>query len=794
MIFRTFFSALIIRLRKMRRSYQVWIMGGLLAAAVWWFAFPDPLFDTRYSVVVEDRHGRLLGARIAADGQWRFPMPDSVPRRFAEALIAFEDKRFRYHPGIDPLALLRAFRQNLRAGKVVSGGSTLTMQVMRMAGGPAPRTLWRKLWEMLMALRLELSATKEDILRLYATHAPFGGNVVGLEAAAWRYFGKHPSQLSWAEAATLAVLPNAPALIHPGRRRDALQRKRDRLLRRLHSQGTIDSLTLQLALAEPLPQAPTPLPDLAPHLTEYLRQRYPRGGRFRTTLDAGLQHRATERVAAHAHTWAGNGVHNAAALILDTHSGAVRAWVGNAAGCGSAHDEWVDMVTAPRSPGSTLKPLLYASLLDRGKLLPRQLLYDLPSWYNGYHPRNYHRGYDGLVPADVALSRSLNVPAVGLLKMAGVPVFLSQLQRWGFRHLDRPPDHYGLSLILGGGEVTLLELCGAYATMGRTLSHFDSLGSRYLADDLHPPVVLSQNITHPRHLTDQPPMLGAGAIWYTFEAMQRVTRPDAFGNWQVFASSRRLAWKTGTSVGFRDAWAIGLDPDWTIGVWVGNADGEGRAGLVGVKAAGPLLFALFDLVPPAKAWFPQPLDDLDYAVVCPESGMLAAPSCPRDTVLVPRPGLEGPVCSFHHVRWLDPTGRWQVHKTCEPDAVADTLFVVPAVAVPWYARHHPEYTPPPPFRPDCKTNLPADAVVSILYPTPDLRIRLPVDVDGTPQALVCRASPAHPRDVLYWILDDQYAGTTTEWHEMAIRPDPGPHTLTVIAPSGAEAKVTFKVE
>ncbi|RMF68924.1 MAG: penicillin-binding protein 1C, partial [Alphaproteobacteria bacterium] len=327
------------RFRKMRRRHR-WLLAGLaLAAAAWWFAFPDPLFDTSYSVVVEDHRGQLLGARIAADGQWRFPVPDSVPRRFAEALIAFEDKRFRYHPGIDPLALLRAFRQNLRAGTVVSGGSTLTMQVMRMAGGPGARTFGRKLWEMLMAVRLELSASKDEILRLYAAHAPFGGNVVGLEAAAWRYFGKRPDRLSWAEAATLAVLPNAPALIHPGRRRDALQHKRDRLLQRLCAQGTIDSLSLQLALAEPLPEAPAPLPDLAPHLTEWLRRQHPGGGRFRTTLDADLQTRVAERVAAHAHAWAGNGVHNAAALVLDTHSGAVRAWVGNAPGCGPEHDE-----------------------------------------------------------------------------------------------------------------------------------------------------------------------------------------------------------------------------------------------------------------------------------------------------------------------------------------------------------------------------------------------------------------------------------------------------------------------
>lgn len=768
----------------------------LLLIAGWWLALPDPLFDLPYSVVVEDQRGELLSARIAADGQWRFPALDSVPQRFATALIAFEDKRFWHHPGIDLLALARACYQNARAGRVVSGGSTLTMQVMRLSAGGAPRTLWRKLWEMLMALRLELTTTKADILRLYASHAPFGGNVVGLEAAAWRYFGKRPDRLSWAEAATLAVLPNAPALIHPTRRRHLLRDKRDRLLERLWRQGTLDSLSYQLALAEPLPGPPQPLPDLAPHLTEYLRLQHPAGGRFRTTLDRQTQQRASELVATHARSWAANGVHNAAALILDTRSGAVRAWVGNAQGCGAAHSEWVDMVTAPRSPGSALKPLLYALLLDQGRLLPQQLLFDLPIWYGGYHPRNYHLGYDGLVPADVALARSLNVPAVGLLQAAGVPVFLNRLRQWGFQHLDKPAAHYGLSLILGGGEVTLWELCGIYASMGRTLLHADSLAGvvRRARGDLRPPFVLAQNAARPAASTDPPPpFLGAGAIWFTFEAMKQVARPDAFSNWQIFQSSRPLAWKTGTSVGFRDAWAIGVDPEWTVGVWMGNADGEGRAGLIGIRAAAPLMFNLLHMRPAAAHWFSVPYDDTEYAVLCTRSGMLASRWCPADTVLVPLPGLEGPTCTFHHVYWYDPTRRWRVHRNCAPDAVADTVFVVPAVAVPWYVRTHPEYAPPPPYRPDCLTRMPHHAGVSIIYPPHGLQVHLPVDVDGTPQAMVCRAATVRPREVLYWMLDDRFLGSTSERHELVLRPEVGPHTLTVIDARGASTSVAFTV-
>ncbi len=760
----------------------------------WWFSLPRPLFDVAWSVVVEDRSGDLLGARVAADGQWRFPPPDSVPWRFAQALIAFEDKRFYRHVGVDPIALIRACYQNLRANRIVSGGSTLSMQVIRLAGGPGARTFRRKVWEMLMALRLELGTHKEDILKLYATHAPFGGNVVGLEAASWRYFGKSPWHLSWAQAATLAVLPNAPSLIHPGRHRQLLRHKRDQLLSRLLHRGLIDTTSWQLALAEPLPQAPKPLPDLAPHLTEHLRQQYPQGGRLRTTLDVTLQQRATEQLAQHARIWSSNGVHNAAALIVDTRSGAVRAWVGNVPGCGKSHHEWVDLVTAPRSPGSTLKPLLYAWMLDRGQILPDQLLFDLPIWISGYHPQNYHRDYDGLVPARQALARSLNVPAVGLLQQAGIAPFLHQLRKWGLAHLDWPAEHYGLSLILGSGEATLYELCGIYASMGRSLWHFDSLGSHYLASDLHPPVVLAGQLYAPSaHPTDIAPMVGAAAIWHTFEAMKRVTRPDEWGNWQVFESSRPIAWKTGTSVGFRDAWAIGIDPQWTVGVWMGNADGEGRAGLLGVKAAAPLMFSLFELLPPVPQWFAPPYDDMEYAATCRKSGMLANPWCPTDTTLVPRACLQGPICPWHHLIWRDPHNGQRVTRSCAPEAIADTAFILPAWVVPWYARHHPEYEPPPPFRTDCQLDLPTDAVISIIYPPEGMRIDLPVDVDGTPQALVCRASSVRPDDVLYWMLDAQYVGRTTEWHELALRPKPGPHLLTVTNASGAQASVHFTV-
>jgi penicillin-binding protein 1C len=358
------------------------------------------------SAVLLDRDGRLLGARIAADEQWRFP-PGPVPERFATALIAAEDQRFRRHPGVDPLALARAMRSKLQQRRVVSGASTLTMQTVRIARGNPPRTLGEKLRELVLAPRLELARSKDDILAMYAAHAPFGGNTVGLEAAAWRYFQRPSSDLSWGEAATLAVLPNEPALVRPGRNEARLRAKRDRLLERLHAQGAFDAVGLAAAKAERLPGPPGRVPRLAPHLLG--------PGRTATTLDRSLQERARDVVARHATELGGRGIHNVAALVVDVRSGEVLAYVGNVPDP-AAPGAFVDVVRAPRSTGSTLKPLLYEAMLAAGELLPDELVPDVPLRIGGFAPENFDRRYDGALPASEALARSRNVPAVWMLQ------------------------------------------------------------------------------------------------------------------------------------------------------------------------------------------------------------------------------------------------------------------------------------------------------------------------------------------------------------------------------------------
>jgi penicillin-binding protein 1C len=458
------------------------------------------LFQDPVSTVLLDRKGTFLGARIAADGQWRFPALDTVPARFAQCLITFEDKRFYYHPGIDPIALVRAISQNIRGRDVISGGSTITMQVIRLARKGKARTIWEKLVEMFLATRLDAGWRKADILALYASHAPFGGNVVGLEAAAWKYYGRSPDQLSWAEAATLAVLPNAPGLINPGKNRDLLLAKRNRLLSRLLADGTVDSTTYQTSLLEDLPGEPLALPSWAPHLLEQVHRDRPQGARQArvvSTLNASLQQRATEALTRYHTLLSQNGIDNMAAVIAEVGTGDVVAYVGNAP-CESAGQGCeVDIIQAPRSTGSILKPFLYAAMLDNGELLPDMLWPDIPSYYAGFTPANYDRTYSGAIPAHQALARSLNVPIVRMLQYHGIPRFYGQLKRLGMTTLFRPADDYGLTLVLGGAEGTLWEVAGMYAGMMRTAAFFQTYNGRYDPAAFRPLNYLQRRSTGP---------------------------------------------------------------------------------------------------------------------------------------------------------------------------------------------------------------------------------------------------------------------------------------------------------
>ena len=768
----------------------------------YWFSLPRNLFQSPLSLVLEGRDGQLLGARIAADEQWRFPVLDSLPDNFSKAIITFEDKRFWSHPGFDFRALGRALVQNLRARQIVSGASTLSMQVVRLSRGNPPRNLYQKIIELILATRLELRYSKEEILSLYASHAPFGGNVVGLEAASWRYFGKSPKLLSWGEATTLAVLPNSPALIHPGRNRDLLLEKRNGLLNKLYQKGYLDSLSLVLAQTEPLPEKPFPLPRLAPHLLDRVISEGKRGkeARVSSTLDGVLQQQAIAVVERHHQLLRRNDINNVAALIMHIPTGEVRAYIGNAPNAGPQHGESVDIVQAPRSTGSILKPLLYALMLKEGKILPTQLIPDVPTVIGGYQPENFHQRYDGAVSAQRVLTRSLNVPMVLMLRDYGVDKFHFELKKLGFSFVSQPPDHYGLSLILGGAEASLWQITNVYASMSRTLGHFYPLDGRYDPLDFRTahfrqsagsvfPVDRSKALR-------EAPYLGGGAIWLAFQAMQKLERPGSKGNWEAFRSSRPIAWKTGTSFGFRDAWAVGVDADYAVGVWVGNADGEGRPGLVGVQAAAPVLFDLFDLLP-AGNWFEMPYDDMKRVTVCAQSGFRPMPICPVDTIWAPLTADVAPSCPYHRLVHLDATEAWQVNLQCvSPDELQRRAwFVLPPVMEYYYKSKNPNYQVLPPFRMDCFMDVAEGKGrnMQMIYPRSEAEIYLPVDLKGELSEVIFQAAHRASQIIIYWHLDEVYLGQTQNFHNLALKPAPGNHVLTLVDQHGQRLECKFEI-
>ncbi|UEG55272.1 penicillin-binding protein 1C [Mucilaginibacter daejeonensis] len=777
---------------------KVYISLALLFVALitFWFCLPDPLFDKPTSFVIDDEKGELLGAAIAPDGQWRFPYDGAVPDKFRQCIIAFEDKRFMHHPGVDVLAIGRAIKQNFRHERVSSGGSTLTMQVIRLATDHK-RTYWYKFIEMFMALRLELTYSKKEILALYASNAPFGGNVIGLNAASWRYYGRGPDKLSWGETAAMAVLPNAPALVHPGKNRGLLLKKRNRLLDKLADQHIIDSTTAQLAKLEPMPDKPLPLPQVAPHLLEQFKAEYDASShastRLRTTLKAGLQQQVTDILERHHRMLRANQINNIAAVVLDVETGAALAYAGNIFHPGDAElQSSVDVANAPRSPGSTLKPLLYASMLHDGFILPNTLIPDIPTQIAGYHPENFDLGYDGAVPASRALARSLNVPAVKMLQRYKYERFYDVLKRAGITTLTQPADHYGLSLILGGCENTLWELTGAYASMARVLHHFNRTG-RYTQADYHHPVY------RPTQRTDRPNekngLLDAASIYYTFQAMEEVMRPGEEMLWQQFGSTQRVAWKTGTSFGFRDGWAIGVTTRYVVGVWVGNTTGEGRPDLTGINTAAPVMFEIFRLLPVTREWFKAPVDDMVKIGVCRESGMRAGENCEHvDDTWVPAPGLRTPVCPYHQLVHLDASGKWQVNADCaSPDQMRhQKWFVLPPSMEYYYKARNYQYRTLPPFRTDCGVAERQQAM-EVIYPKDQAKVYIPLEADGNRGRMICNAAHRQPGTKIFWHLDDRYIGETHGQHQIAIAPSAGMHVLTLVDGNGSTTKVRFTI-
>ena len=763
---------------------------GFILLVVYYFSLPQTLFEEPYSTVIESNDGELLAAKIASDGQWRFPANDSVPDKFKKCIVYFEDEHFRYHPGFNPVAMYKAFLQNKSAGKVVRGGSTLTQQVIRLSRKNKKRTYYEKVIEIVLATRLEFRHSKEKIIELYAAHAPFGGNVVGLEMASWRYFGVQSHQLSWAESATLAVLPNAPSLIYPGKNQQKLLKKRNALLWKLYNEKVIDKMTYQLSIEEPLPQKPYNLPQIAPHLLQRIAK-VNEGKRIKTTIDISLQNRVNQIASYYYNQYKQNEVHNLAIMVVDIQNRNIISYVGNSP-TDKEHDKDVDIISAPRSTGSILKPLLYASMLDEGEILPNTLVPDIPTQISGYAPENFNLTFDGAVPAQRALSRSLNIPAVLMLQEHGVHKFYELLQEFKLRDINKHPDHYGLSLILGGAESNLWDLCRTYANLSSTITYFNSSNGKYRENEFAELNYANGFEQEYGDENNQKTILSAGSIYLTYNAMKEVNRPEGDEAWKFYDSSLEIAWKTGTSFGNRDAWAIGTNSRYVVGVWVGNASGEGRPQLTGVDSAAPILFDVFNLVP-RKAFFKPPLNDLEEVEVCTKSGHLAQDDCPKNKQLINRKGKKTAICPYHKLIHLDATEQFRVNSSCESvdNIVVKNWFVLPPVMEWYYKSLHIDYQVLPSYREDCLQA--QNTSMDFIYPKNNSKIYLTKGFSGKVQPVIIKVAHSNKEMKLHWYIDDQYKGTTQTFHEMQIEANSGVHYITVTDEFGNEIKRKIEI-
>ncbi|MGL5636712.1 MAG: penicillin-binding protein 1C [Bacteroidales bacterium] len=765
---------------KFKKRIVLFVALSLLVFCIIHF-LPKPRFESPTGTLVYSREGTLMGARIADDGQWRFQASGTVNDKYTKALIIFEDRWFYWHPGVNPVSILRAFKQNVTSGRVVSGGSTLTMQTARMLER-APRTVTQKLKEFFVAIYLELRYSKDEILELYAANAPFGSNVVGIEAASWRWFGHSSSSLSWGESALLAVLPNSPSLMHPGKNRNLLRNKRNRLLERMYKKRIITKSDYLTAIDEEIPETPKDLPTLAPYLIAQIHKDQ-KGQIIQTTLSDRIQKRSEERLQSWHNEFKSNGINHLAALIIDVDRNEVLAYCGNVGFYSNGSGNQVDVLRAPRSTGSVLKPFLYCAGIQEAEILPHTLIPDVPININGFSPKNYSRDFDGAVKASEALQRSLNIPFVIRLREYGIPKFRDLLQQMGLKDINKSASHYGLSLILGGAESSIWDVASSYAALSRTLNNY-CIDERYHVSDWEKPTYLQ--IHKPSKEQDQknPILFDAGAIWQTFEVLSEVNRPEEM-DWSLMPSIRKVAWKTGTSFGNRDAWAVGVTPQYVVAVWVGNADGEGRSGLTGASTAAPVMFDLFNFLP-STSWFDIPYGALQAAVVCPESGNLKGRYCENaDTILVCKKAADFPVCTYHQMIAVteDETERISIDSEGSANTKTVPWFVLPPSWEWFYARKHPDYKSLPPLQNSGSAYL-RDNPIAFIYPSGTGAVILPRQMDGSKGKVILEATHRNSDMTLFWHLDEEFIGTTKTFHQKEVSSESGKHRILLLDEQG----------
>ncbi|MCB2409592.1 penicillin-binding protein 1C [Hymenobacter lucidus] len=657
----------------MKRAAKVLLPLLVLAVLGWGldqlFPVPPP---PQYSPIVLAADGSVLHAFLNPTQKWRMKTElREITPALRNTIIEKEDRYFYYHFGVNPLAILKAAGRNLTGTGRTTGASTITMQVARLLE-PKERTVGNKLLEMLRAVQLEAHYSKAEILQLYLNLVPYGGNIEGVKSAALLYFQQPPDYLSLAQTVTLAIIPNRPRGLVLGRHNEAIRQERNRWLRRFGQQGLFPKQDIEDALLEPLDAQRHAAPALAPHLARRLVRQFPGQASVASTLQRGKQAKAEDLTRNYVRRLHELGISNAAVLVINNRTRAVEAYVGSADFRDAANKGQNDGVQAIRSPGSTLKPFLYALALDKGLVTPKLLLPDVPTNFGGYQPENFDKRCNGEIPLDRALAYSLNIPAVRTLNELGVPVFTAKLREAGFRTVARSAPRLGLSTILGGCGATLEELTNLYVTLANGGGYAPLRFARRneelrIAQEAR---AGNRKQTQPTKPIQNSQLFSPAAAFLITDILAQLTRPDLPVGYETSIRLPKIAWKTGTSYGRRDAWSIGYNKEYTIGVWVGNFSGQGSPALTGSDIATPLLFDLFNTLAynSPNNWF-QPPATLDFRLVCAESGRPPGENCPNQLIDYFLPGVSPSLrCQHQKEVLLSADGQYVYCRACAPAA------------------------------------------------------------------------------------------------------------------------------
>ena len=718
----------------------------------------EKIFEDRYSVSVLDNNGNIIGVYLNKDEQWHLKSTDEIPEKLKRAVMVFEDKNFYSHNGVDFSAVIRALKDNIFE-KRRTGASTITMQAVKMAQ-PKERSYFNKYLEIVHAFKLEKYYKKDEILKMYLNNAPYGGNIVGYKTASYMYFRKSPKELTWSEAALLAVLPNSPGLMNVEKNREKLIEKRNFLLKKLYEENFIDERQYRISLKEPVPDKRYSFPVLAPHLVRRLVNENKDKKIIKSTIDSEIQKKTEKAVKDYSEFLKLSGINNAAVLIINNKNYEVTAYAGSQDFYDFENNGQVDGITAKRSPGSLLKPFLYAKVIDEGIAAPQSKIPDVPLYFSNFSPQNANKKYYGMVEMRDALIKSLNIPFVELLKDYGEDKFFYFLKDI-LNFEDKNPERYGLSLILGTKEFTMEEIGILYSG----LANYGNF----------------KNLKYTEESTEEGrQLLTKGASYLTLTTMRELERP---GMEKFYREKNPVSWKTGTSHGRRDGWAAGVTPEWTVVVWTGNFTGEGNPNLTGVYTGGNLLFNILKFLPKTEKEFVMP-NDLEKIKVDSETGYRLKYDIPYKEIFYPKDAKPLKVSPYYKKIFVNKNGE-------ETDSRDESfnereekyILVYPLEVVNYFVRENLDVS-------NIFSEKTAEKTIKFIYPKNNLKIIVPKDFDGE-KSLIVKIANIKNRE-LYWYVNKEYAGKSRE-KERSFNLKKGNYEITVVSEKGETAKINFQV-